>query len=140
MKTTNSTKIFIVILIIALSISGWYLYNNSGARRIKHIVLISMDTTRADALRATSKDHAHYDPRKALSLALQGMEMAPESKRGAELLRALAAAYAANGNFPEAIENARLAVQSAMSHGQKQMARDIQKQMKLYRNNTPYRE
>ena len=68
------------------------------------------------------------------------MEMAPESKRGAELLRALAAAYAANGNFPEAIENARLAVQSAMSHGQKQMARDIQKQMKLYRNNTPYRE
>jgi hypothetical protein len=67
------------------------------------------------------------------------MEMAPESKRAAELLRALAAAYAANGNFPEAIENGRLAVQSAMSHGQKQMAREIQEQMKLYRNKTAYR-
>ncbi len=50
MKITNSIKIFTVILIIALSIAGWYLYNNSDARRIKHIVLISMDTTRADAL------------------------------------------------------------------------------------------
>ncbi len=91
-------------------------------------------------VRATSKDQALYDPPKALSLALQAMEMAPESKRAAELLRALAAAYAANGNFPEAIENGRLAVQSAMSHGQKQMAQEIQEQMKLYRNNTAYRE
>lgn len=91
-------------------------------------------------VRATSKNQAHYDPTKALSLALQAMEMAPESKRGAELLRALAAAYAANGNFPEAIENARQAVQLAMTNGQKQLARDIQKDMKLYKNNTPYRE
>jgi arylsulfatase A-like enzyme len=43
------TKIIIVIL-IALAIAGWFLYNNSGSRRIKHIVLISMDTTRADVL------------------------------------------------------------------------------------------
>ena len=91
-------------------------------------------------VRATSKNQAHYDPPKALSLALQGMEMAPESKRGAELLRALAAAYAANGNFPEAIENARLAVESAMSNGQKQMAREIIEQIKLYKNKKPYRE
>ncbi len=44
------TKIVIVILIVALVIAGWYYYNNSGVRRIKHIVLISMDTTRADGL------------------------------------------------------------------------------------------
>ncbi len=91
-------------------------------------------------LRATSKDQAHYDPPEAFILVRQAMELTPETKKRAGLLRALAAAHAANGNFPEAIENGRLAVQLAMSYGQKQMAREIQEQMKLYGNNTPYRE
>jgi tetratricopeptide (TPR) repeat protein len=91
-------------------------------------------------LRATSTDDAHYDPPKALELARQAMELTPETNKGAGLLRALAAAYAANGNFTKAIENGRLAVQLAMSHGKKQMARKIQEQMKLYRNNKPYRK
>ena len=91
-------------------------------------------------LRATSKDQEYYDPPKALILIRQAMELTPEIKKRAGLLRTLAAAYAANGNFPEAVENGRLAVQLAMSHGQKQIAREIQKQMELYRNNTAYRE
>jgi tetratricopeptide (TPR) repeat protein len=91
-------------------------------------------------LRATSKDDEYYDPPKALKLIRQAIELTPETKKKAGLLRTLAAAYAANGNFPEAIENGRLAVQLAMTHGQKQMARDIQEQMKLYKNKTPYRE
>ena len=91
-------------------------------------------------LKATSKDQSHYDPPEALILIRQAVELTPETKKRAGLLRALAAAYAANGNFPEAIENGRLAVQLAMSHGQKQMAQEIQKQMELYRNNKAYRE
>ena len=92
-------------------------------------------------LRATSKDDELYDPHQALTLAQQVMELAPEkSKKKAALLRALAAAQAANGIFTEAIENGRLAVRLAMSHGQKQLARDIQKDMKLYKNQRPLRE
>ncbi len=91
-------------------------------------------------LRATSTDDEHYDPPKALELARQAIDLAPETKKGAGLFRALAAAYAANGNFPEAVENGLLALQLAMTQGNKQLARDIQKHLKLYRNNTPYRE
>jgi arylsulfatase A-like enzyme len=91
-------------------------------------------------LRATSTDDEHYDPPQALKLARQAIELTPETKKRAGQLHALAAAYAANGNFPEAVENGRLAVQLAMTQGNKQLVRDIIKHMKLYRNNKPYRE
>jgi arylsulfatase A-like enzyme len=91
-------------------------------------------------LRATSTDDEYYDPPQALKLARQAIELTPETKKRAGQLHALAAAYAANGNFPEAVENGRLALQLAMTQGNKQLARDIQKHMKLYRNNKPYRE
>ena len=91
-------------------------------------------------LMATSTEDKLYDPPRALELARQAVEQTPETQKGTALLRALAAAQAANGNFTEAIETARQAVRLAMTHGEKQLARDVQKEMKLYRNNTPYRE
>ncbi len=99
------------------------------------------DLTRHAWVRATSADDKHYDPPKALELVQKAMELIPpETKKGAGLLRTLAAAQAGNGNFSEAVETARQAVQLAMSQGNKQLALNIQKEMKLYRNNTPYRE
>ena len=91
-------------------------------------------------LRATSKDDEYYDPPQALILIRQAMELIPETNKKAGLLRALAAAHAANGNFPEAIENARQALQQVMSLGQTQLAGDMLKEMKLYKNNKAYRE
>ena len=117
------------------------LYHLQEALRLKPGNLRSLDSLAKHAwLRATTKNQEYYDPPKALKLARQVMELTPETKKRAGLLRALAAAQAANGNFTEAIDTARKAVQLAMSHGQKQTAREIQKHMKLYRNNTPYRE
>jgi len=117
------------------------LFHLQESLRLKPGDLKSLNSLAKHAwLRATSADDKYYDPPKALKLIGQAMELTPETKKRAGLLRALAAAHAANGNFPEAIENGRLAVQLAMTHGQKQMAREIQKQMKLYRNHTAYRE
>ena len=91
-------------------------------------------------LKATSKIDEFYDPPKALELVRQAMDKTPKDKRTAALLKALAAAQAANGNFTEAIETARQAVQLAMSKRQKQTAREIQIQIRLYKNKTPYRQ
>jgi len=52
----------------------------------------------------------------------------------------LAVALAANGNFAEAIENAHLVIQLAMSEGNTQLAQDIQEHIESYKNNMPYRE
>jgi len=111
--------------------------------RLKPAMLGSHDALFTHAwLRATSIDDELYDPPKALELIRQAMDMAAtktKKKSGSSALRVLAAAQAANGNFPEAVETARQALQLAMPLGQKQIARDMLKELKLYKNNTPYR-
>jgi tetratricopeptide (TPR) repeat protein len=58
----------------------------------------------------------------------------------AELLDTLAAAYAAAGNFNEAIKTAERAVKSAEAVGKKEMAENIQKRLELYKAGQPYHE
>jgi tetratricopeptide (TPR) repeat protein len=91
-------------------------------------------------LRATSADDEHYDPPKALKLISQAMELTRENKKTAGMLRAMAAAYAANGNFSEALVTVRQAAKLAMTNGNKQLARELQTHIKSYKNNKPYRE
>ena len=117
------------------------LFHAQESLRLNPADLKGLDTLAKHAwLRATSIDDEHYDPPLALKFARQAIELTPGTKKRAGQLHVLAMAYAANGNFGEAVENGRLALQLAMTQGNKQLARDIQKHMKLYRNNTPYRE
>jgi protein O-mannosyl-transferase len=57
-----------------------------------------------------------------------------------KVLRTLAAACAENGDFPNAVAAAQHAVQDAMSQGDRQLAADIQGQLKFYQNNQPFRD
>lgn len=53
MRNSTLTRTFVVIILIVLSIGVWWFFYNRGAspkKQIRNIVLISMDTTRADAL------------------------------------------------------------------------------------------
>jgi tetratricopeptide (TPR) repeat protein len=92
--------------------------------------------------KATCTDDELYDPPMALELILQAMEIATDTKMniGPGVLRTLAVAQAANGNFTEAIESARQAVQMAMSEGLLKAAQNIIKEADLYKNNTSFRE
>jgi tetratricopeptide (TPR) repeat protein len=92
--------------------------------------------------KATSADDEFYDPPMALELILQAMEIATDTKMntGPGVLRTLAVAQAANGNFTEAIESARQAVQLAMSAGLLKAAQKIVKEADLYKNNTSFRK
>jgi tetratricopeptide (TPR) repeat protein len=93
-------------------------------------------------LKATSTDDKLYDPPAALELILQAMEIATDTKMntGPGVLRTLAAAQAANGNFTEAIESARTAVQLAMSTGMLKATKNIIEEADLYKNNTSLRK
>jgi len=74
--------------------------------------------------------------------AVQLAERADELTGGRDplALRALAAACAENGDFPDAVAAAQHAVQDAMLQGNKQLAADIQGQLKFYQNNQPFRD
>jgi tetratricopeptide (TPR) repeat protein len=73
---------------------------------------------------------------KALTLAKQACELT--NYKQPVYLRTLAAAYAATGQFPEAVSTAEQAIQLALSFGQKELAENIQNQLKLYRAKRPY--
>jgi protein O-mannosyl-transferase len=57
-----------------------------------------------------------------------------------DLLDALAAAYAATGNFSEAISTAQWAVELAHASGRTDLAREIEQRLALYRQGQPYRD
>ena len=75
---------------------------------------------------------------KALELAVQ----ASQSTGGGNpaVLGTLAAAYAECGRFSEAVETAQRAIELSTSQGDSKLANDLQEQIALYRNNTPFRE
>jgi tetratricopeptide (TPR) repeat protein len=56
------------------------------------------------------------------------------------VLRTLAAAFAENGDFPDAVAAAQQAIQSASLQGNKPLVADIQEQLKLYQKNQPFRD
>ena len=87
---------------------------------------------------ATTKNDKLRNPGDAVKFARNACELTKFSQP--EHLDTLAAAYAAAGNFPEAIATAEKAVDLALSFRQKELAAKIQKQLELYKSNTPYRE
>ena len=56
------------------------------------------------------------------------------------ILKTLAAAYAENGDFPDAITTAQQALEIATRQNDLPLANALQRQMELYQNNQPYRE
>jgi hypothetical protein len=56
------------------------------------------------------------------------------------VLRTLAAAYAENGEFEDAIRTARSATQLARMHGEDSLMMDLDQQIALYELGLPYRE
>lgn len=87
---------------------------------------------------ATTKDDKLRNPADAAKFATKACELSKYSQP--EYLDTLAAAYAAAGNFQEAVTTAEKASALAVSFSQTELAGKIQKQLELYKANTPYRE
>lgn len=77
-------------------------------------------------------------PEKAVELAYRACKLTGFGNAG--MLDTLAAAYAATGNFPEAVKTAEKAVKSAEDAGRKDLANEINKRLALYKSGGPYRE
>ena len=89
-------------------------------------------------LLATSPDASLRSGPKAVELAKQADRLV----RGTNtlVLRTLAAAYAENGEFADAIRTARSAMQLARMHGEDAVMTDLDQQIALYQLGMPYRE
>lgn len=86
---------------------------------------------------ATCSDAQFRDGQRAEEL----IHLAIRSRgRRAECLDVLAAAYAEQGRFPDAIRTAAEAIQSATDREQTSLARRIQGRVETYQANHPYRE
>ena len=86
---------------------------------------------------AASLDPNLYNPPEALKFAEKACELT--NYQQPRMLDTLAVAYAAAGEFTKAIETAEKAVQLA-DDDNKNLTAQIQKRIKLYKNNQPYRE
>lgn len=78
------------------------------------------------------------DPARSLQLAQRAMRLT--GGQDAQSHDALAAAYAALGRFPEAIESGQKALKLAIAAGRTQHASDIQRRLELYQAGKPYYE
>jgi protein O-mannosyl-transferase len=88
-------------------------------------------------LLATSQDASLRDGLKAVELAKQSDRLVGGTN--ALVLRTLAAAYAENGEFANAIRTARSAMQLARVHGEGSLITDLDQQIALYELGMPYR-
>jgi len=89
-------------------------------------------------LLATSQDASLRNGLKAVELAKQADRLVGGTN--ALVLRTLAAAYAENGEFANAIGTARSAMQLARAHGEDSLVTDLDQQIALYELGIPYRE
>jgi Flp pilus assembly protein TadD len=89
-------------------------------------------------LRATCPDTSLRDGAKAVDLAQQADQL-PDGKNPV-FTRTLAAAYAENGRFNDAIETAQRAAQVAMAEGEPALANQIEQDIDLYRRHAPLRD
>jgi tetratricopeptide (TPR) repeat protein len=87
-------------------------------------------------LLATCPDNSVHNGEKAVELAQQAVQLS--SGRSPEILDTLAAAYAAAGRFPEAVETANQALNLSATQNNKPLADAIQGQLKLYEANSPF--
>jgi tetratricopeptide (TPR) repeat protein len=88
-------------------------------------------------LLATSQDASLRNGLKAVELAKQADRLVGGTN--ALVLRTLAAAYAENGEFADAIRTARSAMQLARMHGEDSLMTDLDQQIALYELGMPYR-
>ena len=79
---------------------------------------------------ATAKDDAIRNAAAALTHAQRLCEVT--EYRGPGALDALAAAYAAVGDFPQAVESARKAIEIADLQGKAKLAGEIRKRLQLW--------
>jgi Flp pilus assembly protein TadD len=89
-------------------------------------------------LMATCQDASLRDGPKAIALARQADRLVGGTNT--LVLRTLAAAYAENGEFGNAIRTARSAIQLARMHGEDSLTTDLDQQIALYQLGMPYRE
>src|SRR5262245_51708207 len=89
-------------------------------------------------LLATSPNASLRNGAKAVELARQADRLVGGTDT--RVLRALAAAYAENGEFANAIRTARAAMQLARMHGEDSLTTDLDEQIRLYQLGMPYRE
>ena len=78
------------------------------------------------------------NPQSAINFAHRACQLTNYQNTG--LLDTLAAAYAANGKFALAIENAEKAIKLAHEQQQKNLANEIQNRLRLYKTGLPYYE
>jgi Flp pilus assembly protein TadD len=89
-------------------------------------------------LLATSQDASVRNGPKAVELSREADRLVGGTNT--LVLRTLAAAYAENGEFANAIKTARSAMQLARMHGEDSLTTDLDQQIALYRLGIPYRE
>ena len=89
-------------------------------------------------LLATSQDASLRNGLKAVELAKQADRLVGGTNT--LVLRTLAAAYAENGDFANAIRTARSAMQLARMHGEESLTTDLDQQIRLYQLGMPYRQ
>lgn len=89
-------------------------------------------------LLATASETKFRNGEEALRIAKTVCEKTANRSPGA--LDALAAAYAENRRFEEAVQTAQQAQKLAVAEGQRQLANQIQARVQLYKSKKPYRE
>jgi Flp pilus assembly protein TadD len=89
-------------------------------------------------LLATSRDGSVRNGAKAIELARQADRLTGGANT--VVLRTLAAAYAENGEFVNAIRTARSAMQLTRMQGNDSLTTDLDEQIRLYQLGLPYRE
>jgi tetratricopeptide (TPR) repeat protein len=89
-------------------------------------------------LSATSQDASLRNGPMAVQLAKKAERLVGGANT--VVLRTLAAAYAENGEFANAIRTARSAIQLARMHGEGSLTTDLDQQLALYQLGMPYRE
>ncbi|MGE5214047.1 MAG: tetratricopeptide repeat protein [Nitrospirota bacterium] len=89
-------------------------------------------------LLATSQDESVRNGPKAIELAKQADRLTGGGN--SRVLRTLAAAYAENGEFANAIRTARSAMQIARMQGEDSLATELDQQTALYQLGMPFRE
>jgi protein O-mannosyl-transferase len=87
---------------------------------------------------ATSQDATFRNGSKAVEVAKKADRLVGGTNT--LVLRTLAAAYAENGEFANAIRTARSAIQRARMNGEDAVATDLDQQIALYELGMPYRE
>jgi Flp pilus assembly protein TadD len=88
---------------------------------------------------ATTKDTKLQNPTDAVKYARKACELTGPAGKPA-FLDTLAVAYAADGNFPEAVKTAEKAIKLAKDANEENLAEEIQERLNLYKSDRPYRQ